>query len=117
MHGGVSEARGPRGRNPAVQADGDAGVDKIDAHALGREVMPAFLQYPTRGYRVRMSTYWWLGKWPYLKFILRELSSIFVAWFVIEMLLQIRALNRGPQAYAAFLGFWKNPLVFVINVV
>ena len=34
-------------------------------------------------YRVRMSTYWWLGRRAYLKFILREISSVFVAWFVL----------------------------------
>lgn len=78
--------------------------------------MPAFLLPPTKGYRVRMSTYWWLDKWPYLKFILRELSSIFVAWFVVELLLQIRAINHGPEAYERFMRFWKNPFVFLFNV-
>jgi fumarate reductase subunit C len=41
--------------------------------------MATYTEYPPKGYRVRMSTYWWLGRWPYLKFILREISSVFVA--------------------------------------
>ena len=79
--------------------------------------MDTYTEYPAKGYRVRMSTYWWLGQRAYLKFILRELSSIFVAWFVIETLLQIRAVNRGPEAYAAFQSFFRNPLVIALNVI
>lgn len=79
--------------------------------------MTTYTQHPARGYRVRMSTYWWLGRWPYLKFILRELSSIFVAWFVLELLLQMRALHHGPAAYQQFQSFFKNPLVFLLNAV
>jgi fumarate reductase subunit C len=62
-----------------------------------------------------VSTYWWLGRWPYLKFILREISSIFVAWFVVLTLLQIRALSRGPVRYAAFEEWLRNPLVIAFN--
>jgi len=79
--------------------------------------MPTYSEYPAKGYRVRMSTYWWLGQRAYLKLILRELSSIFVAWFVIETLLQIRALNHGPEAYAAFQSFFRNPLVIALNII
>jgi fumarate reductase subunit C len=64
-----------------------------------------------------MSTYWWLGKWPYVKFILRELSSIFVAWFVIYLLLLVRAIGRGEEAYRAFLALSTHPVMLTINVV
>jgi fumarate reductase subunit C len=79
--------------------------------------MATYTEYPPKGYRVRMSTYWWLGKWPYLKFILREISSVFVAWFVIETLLQINALIDGPAAYTDFQEFFRNPLVILINII
>ncbi len=61
--------------------------------------------------------YWWLGEWHYLKFILRELSSVFVAVFVIETLLLISALRNGPEAYAHFQQCMRNPLVIVLNVI
>lgn len=64
-----------------------------------------------------MSTYWWLGKWPYAKFILRELSSIFVAWFVIYLLLLVRAVSQGQLSYSEFLVFSAHPVVLTINVV
>lgn len=79
--------------------------------------MSTYTTYPPKGYRVRMSTYWWLGRWPYLKFILREISSIFVAWFVIETLLQINALIDGPEAWIEMQDFFAKPVVIAINVV
>ena len=79
--------------------------------------MATYTSYPPKGYRVRMSTYWWLGRWPYLKFILRESSSVFVAWFVVETLLQISALIDGPAAYADFQEFLRSPVVIAVNVI
>jgi fumarate reductase subunit C len=64
-----------------------------------------------------MSTYWWAGKWPYVKFILRELSSVFVAWFVVYVLLLVRAVGRGAGAYQNFLDFSAHPVVLAVNVV
>jgi len=74
-------------------------------------------EYLPKSYRARMSTYWWLSRWPYLKFILREASSVFVAWIVIVTLLQIQALSRGPADYAEFQNWLRNPLVVLLNVV
>ena len=74
-------------------------------------------EYVPRSYNPRVSTYWWLARWPYLKFILRELSSVFVAWCVVLTLLQIRALIRGPEAYAQLQQWLQNPLLVVLNVV
>jgi fumarate reductase subunit C len=79
--------------------------------------MATYTSYPPKGYRVRMSTYWWLGRWPYLKFILREISSVFVAWFVIETLLQINALIDGPEAWLEMQDFFMNPIVIAVNVI
>ena len=78
---------------------------------------PGYTEYHPRWLRPRMSTYWWLGKWPYVKFILRELSSIFVAWFVIYLLLLVRAVSRGADAYQSFLSFSAHPAVLAVNVV
>jgi len=66
-------------------------------------------------FRTRVSTYWWMERWSYLKFILRELSSVFVAWFVILTLLQVRALKRGPANYAEFQEWLRNPILVALN--
>ncbi len=70
-----------------------------------------------RWLRQRVSTYWWLGRWPYVRFILRELSSVFVAWFVVYLLFLVRALGRGDAAYRAFLEWSAHPVVLAVNAV
>jgi fumarate reductase subunit C len=74
-------------------------------------------EYLPKSYHTRVSTYWWLTRWVYLKFILREASSVFVAWIVVLTLLQIRALTRGPADYAEFQNWLQSPLLLVLNTV
>jgi fumarate reductase subunit C len=74
-------------------------------------------EYLPKSYHTRVSTYWWLKRAAYLKFILREASSVFVAWFVIVTLLQIRALSRGPADYAEFQTLLRNPFMLALNAV
>ena len=75
------------------------------------------VEYVPKTFRPRLSTYWWLGRWPYLRFILRELSSVSVAWFVVITLLQIRALKRGPAGYLAFQDWMRHPVLIAANVI
>jgi fumarate reductase subunit C len=79
--------------------------------------MNAPTEYLPKSYRPVVSTYWWLAKWPYLKFMLRELTCVFVAWFVILTLLQVSALSRGAADYAQFQDWLKNPFVILLNAV
>ena len=75
------------------------------------------LEYSAKSYHTRVSTYWWLTRWAYFRFILRELSSVFVAWIVVMTLLQIRALTRGPADYAEFQNWLRSPLLLALNAV
>ena len=70
-----------------------------------------------RWFRRPTSTYWWLERRSYLVFILRELSSIFVAWFVVYLLVLIRAVSLGEGDYQEILRWSGSPLVVVVNVV
>ena len=74
-------------------------------------------EYLPKSFHSRVSTYWWLSRWPYLKFILREASSVFVAWTVVMTLLLIRALTNGPAAYAEFQEWLRRPWVLCLNAV
>jgi fumarate reductase subunit C len=76
-----------------------------------------YREHHPRWLRRRLSTYWWLGKWPYVKFILRELSSVFVAWFVIYLLLLVRAVARGEGAFRDFLTVSARPAMLTLNVI
>jgi len=79
--------------------------------------MPLYTEYHPRWYRPRVSVYWWLAQWQYLKFILRELSSVFVGLAVVMTLFQLRALRAGPEAYARFQHQLHSPAIVVVSVV
>jgi fumarate reductase subunit C len=73
--------------------------------------------YHPRWWRPRMSTYWWLGKRSYFTFILRELSSIFIAWFVVYVLVLVHAVSQGDVAYRRFLEWSRAPAVSSLNLI
>jgi fumarate reductase subunit C len=64
-----------------------------------------------------VSTYWWLERRSYLAFILRELSSVFVAWFVVFLLLLVHAVSQGELSYLQFLTWAGSPVVLLLNLV
>jgi len=76
-----------------------------------------YTEHHPRWYRAPVPTFWWLHRPSYLLFILRELSSVFVAWFVVFLLLLVRAVSRGDDAYQEFLAWAGNPFVVLLNVV
>jgi len=78
---------------------------------------PSYTEYHPRWYRPRVSVYWWMGSWRYLKFILRELSSAFVAVAVIMTLFQLRALRAGPDAYARFEQRMRSPVWIALSLI
>jgi succinate dehydrogenase subunit C len=77
----------------------------------------SYTPFHPRWYRKRVSVWWWLEKGSYALFVLRELTSVFVAFFAVLMLAQIRAVSRGPEAYAQFLAWMKTPLFLALNAV
>lgn len=76
-----------------------------------------YTEFRPRWYKAPVSTWWWMGRWSYLKFILREISSVFVAWFVAELLLGLTALSSSRRDYADFQEFLRNSIVVATNVV
>ena len=70
-----------------------------------------------RVHRRTMSTWWWTRKRSYFVFVMRELSSFFVAWFVAFLLVLIASVGRSESAYQDFLDWAAAPWVVAINVV
>jgi fumarate reductase subunit C len=77
--------------------------------------MPQYTQYQPKAYKPRMSAYWWLDRWPYLRYAIREASSFFVAYFAVVILIQIAALNAGPGHYAGFQACLRSPFMIILN--
>jgi fumarate reductase subunit C len=78
---------------------------------------PHYTLYHPRWYRRRVSVWWWLKKGAYTRFVLRELTSVFVAFFAVVYLWQLRALTLGPEAYGQFLARLKTPLFLVLDAI
>jgi fumarate reductase subunit C len=78
---------------------------------------PVYTEYHPRWYRPQISTYWWLHRWSYMAFALRELSSVFIAWFVVFLLTLVHAVNQGGIAYHDFLKWSAEPGVLLANLV
>ena len=65
----------------------------------------------------RVSTLWWLEKRSYFTFILREMSCVFVAWFVVYLLLLVRAVSQGDAAYQELLAWSATTPILLLNAV
>lgn len=76
-----------------------------------------YTDYHPRWLRYHVSTYWWLERWSYFAFILREASCVFVAWFVAYLLMLIRAVNQGNAAYQDFLTWSASRPILLLNLV
>ena len=74
-------------------------------------------EFHPRWYRRRMSVFWWVSRRSYLIFVLRELSSVFVAWSVVFLLLLVHAVGQGGKQYQQFLNLSSNPWMLALNVV
>jgi fumarate reductase subunit C len=74
-----------------------------------------YTDYHPRWLRQHVSTYWWLEKWAYFAFILREMTCLFVAWFVAYLLLMIGAVAGGADSYQWLLDWSATPWVLTLN--
>ena len=74
-------------------------------------------EYQQRVLPPHISTLWWLKKGTYFTFILREMSCVFVAWFVAYLLLLVRAVGQGDAAYQQLLAWSATPLILCVNIV
>jgi fumarate reductase subunit C len=69
-------------------------------------------------YRRPISRTWWLENPRYLLFMLRDASSIFVALWVVLLLVQLAQLGQGPQVYQRFIDdVVRSPLGIAFGLV
>jgi fumarate reductase subunit C len=68
-------------------------------------------------YQRPVHLFWWLERRSYVLFVLRELSSVFIAWFVVFLLLLINAVSDGQASYQKFLDWSGQWWVVAINII
>ncbi len=77
---------------------------------------PDYKKYHPKWYCRRIPIVWWKGNPAYIKFIVRELTSVCVAYAAIVLLVQVGLLARGVEAYNGFLSWLRSPIVIVIHI-
>ena len=70
-----------------------------------------------RVYQQEIKPTWWLKKGSYFFFMMRELTSVFVAAFVLLYAYELFLLSKGPQVYDLFQESLRRPPFIVFYVV
>lgn len=71
----------------------------------------------SRVYRPKMPSTWWLKSRRYFLFMLRELSSLFIALFVLVFLYELFLLSRGAESHGLLQGSLRSPAAVAFYVV
>ena len=72
---------------------------------------------PSKMYKKKMNIFWWASRWAHIKFIARELTSVFVAGYVIMLLFYTRSIFQGPAAFEEFSSRLQSPLMIILHVI
>lgn len=72
---------------------------------------------PTRTAPYRISPTWFLSNRNYLIFMLRELSAVFIACFLVELLMVLGDLLAHPELWGAVTDWFHRPAVVAFNMV
>lgn len=67
-------------------------------------------------YQPRFPILWWIKKWPYVRFIIREMTSLAVAFYVVVLLLYVNAVSDGLVAFEAYMDWLKSPWSIGLHV-
>jgi fumarate reductase subunit C len=68
-------------------------------------------------YYPKLPTTWWLKNPRYFRFMIREVTSVFIAIFLVVLLAELYELSRGPEAYAACVARLGSPGWIVFHVI
>ena len=68
-------------------------------------------------YYPKLPTTWWLRNPRYFLFMVREATSVFIAIFLVVLLVELYQLSRGPEAYAAFVERLRSPGWILFHIV
>lgn len=68
-------------------------------------------------YYPKMPLGWWLRRPNYIRFMIREVTSVFIAIFLVVLLIEVHKVAQGPEAYAAVVAKLRSPGWIVFHVV
>ena len=68
-------------------------------------------------YHRPVSNTWWLKRKPYILFMIRELTSVFVAGYCIFLLVLVYKLTQGADAYGNLMVALKSPSSVALHLI
>src|SRR6185503_11792770 len=105
---GVPQGRGSRSRHQPEQGEQHDGLLRRE-EAPGREVMAQIKTY------VRPMDGWWRRNPYFVRYMVREGSSVFLAAYAVILLIGLLRLSQGPAAWDAWRGVLGQPLSIVFH--
>ena len=60
---------------------------------------------------------WWLKRQPYVLFIVRELTSLFVGFYCLLLLVTLYMLGQGEKAYEGMLTFLRSGPIIALHII
>jgi fumarate reductase subunit C len=60
-------------------------------------------------YRPRLPATWWLRNRRYFMYVVRELTAVFAALWLVSFLVQIPLMAGGPEAHSRWLATVRSP--------
>src|SRR3954468_14727288 len=68
-------------------------------------------------YPRQQSNTWYLKRWPYRIFMLREFSAVFLAGYMIVLLVLVMKIHDGRSSFEAFADTLQSPWLIAFNTV
>lgn len=62
-------------------------------------------------------TSWFLSSARYKSYMLHEVSSIFVALYMTQLVIGLFCLAAGPESWAGWLSFVRSPLIILLTLI
>jgi fumarate reductase subunit C len=84
---------------------------------MAKALNAGYRRYHPKWHRERVPIFWWVRSASYIKFMCRELTSLFVAYAAGLLLVQVWALGQGAAAHARLLNWLSHPAVVTGHVV
>ena len=84
---------------------------------MAEALKSGYTRYHPRWHRERVPIFWWVRSASYVKFISRELTSLFVAYAAVLLLVQAWVLGQGAAAHARLWSWLSHPAVLAWHVI
>jgi fumarate reductase subunit C len=68
-------------------------------------------------YPRQTSNTWYLKRWPYRIFMLREFSAVFLAFYMVLMLVVVMKVHNGRGSFEQFADTLKSPWLIAVNTI